>query len=324
VDRAGAWYDVVALAERLNAAVWADPMHPRAGFPQDHPLFQGVLPPAQASIAQQLSGYDVVLVLGAPVFRYFQYLPGSPVEQGTRVIHVTDSPDEASRAATGTGIMGDVALAVRQLIERLPKGVARPAPPPPSTAPAPEAKEPLPADYVLYILSRHLPDRAIIVEETPSSRNLLHKHIPVKEPGGFYAAASGGLGFGASASVGLKLASPDRPVACVVGEGSLMYAPQALWSASRYRVPVVYIVMNNGQYKILRLLAELGGLNKQSVPGLDIPGLDIIGLARSLGCEGETVKRPEELPRAFKRAFRVGRPYVVEVLVDPSVPTTLA
>jgi benzoylformate decarboxylase len=93
VDRAGAWYDAVALAERLNASVWADPMHHRAGFPQDHSLFQGVLPPAQAKIAEALSEYDVVLVLGAPVFRYFQYLPGAPVEEGTRVIHVTDNPE---------------------------------------------------------------------------------------------------------------------------------------------------------------------------------------------------------------------------------------
>src|SRR5919202_3560656 len=130
VDRAGAWYDTVTLAEKLNAAVWTDPMHPRAGFPQDHHLFQGPLPLAQAPIADQLSEYDVVLVLGAPVFRYFPYVPGPPVKRGTQVVHVTDNPEEASRAATGLGIMGDVALAIRQLNERLPKKADRPAPPP--------------------------------------------------------------------------------------------------------------------------------------------------------------------------------------------------
>ena len=208
IDLAGAWYDAVALAERLRAAVWADPMHPRAGFPQDHSLFQGVLAPAQATIADQLSGYDVVLVLGAPVFRYFQYLPGPPVRAGTQIVHVTDNPEEASRAATGTGIMGDVALAVRQLTERLPKKADRPAPPSPAAVPAPEPTGSLPADYVLHTLARCLPERAIIVEETPSSRNLLHKHVRITQPGGFYSAASGGLGFGASASIGLRMARP--------------------------------------------------------------------------------------------------------------------
>ena len=323
VDRAGAWYDAVALAERLNAAVWADPMHHRAGFPQDHPLFQGVLPPAQAKIAEALSEYDVVLVLGAPVFRYFQYLPGAPVEEGTRVIHVTDNPEEASRAAAGTGVMGDVGIAIRQLVERLPKEADRPAPPPPEAVPAPEAKDSLPADYVLHALSGSLPEGAVVVEETPSSRMLLHEHLPIKTPGGFYSAASGGLGFGASASIGLKLAQPDRPVACVVGDGSLMYAAQALWSAARYGVAVVFVVMNNGQYKILRLLGELGGMEEEGLPGMDLPGLDIVGLARSLGCEGETVEHPGELTDAFDRAFEGRRPYVVEALVDPEVPKTL-
>jgi benzoylformate decarboxylase len=322
VDRAGAWYDAVALAERLNAVVWTDPMHPRAGFPQDHHLFQGHLPLSQAPIADQLSEYDVVLVLGAPVFRYFPYEPGPPVKEGTKVIHVTDNPDEASRAATGTGVMGDVALAVRQLTERLPEKAERPAPPSSAAGPTPEAGTPLPADYVLHTLSRYLPDQAIVVEETPSSRMLLHKHVPIKAPGGFYASASGGLGFGTSAAIGLSMASPDRPVVCVVGDGSLMYALQALWSAAHYGAAVVFVVMNNRQYKILRLVGERGGVGK-GVPGLDLPDVDIVGAAKSLGCEGETVNGPEGLEEAFGRAFRAGRSYVLNVLVDPDVPKTL-
>ena len=322
VDRAGAWYDTVTLAEKLNAAVWTDPMHPRAGFPQDHHLFQGHLPLAQAPIADQLSEYDVVLVLGAPVFRYFPYDPGPSVKEGTQVIHVTDNPEEASRAATGTGVMGDVALAVRQLTERLPKKTDRPAPASLAKVPAPEAKDPLPVDYVLHTLSRHLPDRSIVVEETPSSRMLLHKHIRIKWPGGFYSAASGGLGFGTSAAIGLRMASPDRPVVCVVGEGSMMYALQALWSAARYQVAVVFTVINNQQYKILRLITERDDIG-EGVPGLDLPGLDVEGTAKSLGCESETVRSSKELSGAFERALSVGRPYVLNVLVDPTVPKTL-
>jgi benzoylformate decarboxylase len=322
VDRAGAWYDAVALAERLNAAVWADPMHPRAGFPQDHPLFQGVLTPSQAAIAEGLSEYDVVLVLGAPVFRYFQYKPGDPVAEGTRVIHLTDNPEEAARAATGNGVMGDVALAIRQLNERLPERSGGPAPPPPAEVPAPEPGELLPADYVMHTLARYLPERAVIVEETPSSRNLLHKHVKIKNPGGFYSAASGGLGFGASASVGLAMAQPERPVVCVVGDGSLMYGLQALWSAGHYGAGVVYVVMNNAQYKILRLLGQLGGVG-EGVPGLDLPSIDIVGAAASLGVGGETVGGPEELTEALERALGLGCPYVLNVPVDPNVPKSL-
>jgi benzoylformate decarboxylase len=322
VDRAGAFYDAVDLAESLNAAVWTDPMHPRAGFPQDHPLFGGHLPLSQAPIAEQLSEYDVVLVLGAPVFRYFPYDPGPPVKGETQIVHVTDNPEEASRAATGTGVMGDVALAIRQLTERLQKEAGRPALPPLEELPTPEAEGSLPADYVLHMLAQHLPDRAVLVEETPSSRALLHKHVRIKSPGGFYAAASGGLGFGTSASIGLKLAQPDRPVVCVVGDGSLMYAVQALWSAAHYGANVAFVVMNNQQYKILRLLGEREEIG-EGVPGLDLPGVDIVGLARNLGCEGASVESPEELPDALEQALAAERPYVLNVLVDPNTPKAL-
>ncbi len=320
VDRAGAFHDAVDLAERLRAAVWADPMHARAGFPQDHPLFQGVLPPAQATIADLLSGHDVVLVLGAPVFRYFQYVPGEAVKPGTRVIHVTDNPEEASRAATGTGIMGDVALAVRQLIERLPKEADRPAPAPRSQAGVPATGSSLTPEHVMHALARSLPNEAIVVEETPSSRNLLHEHVRVNRPDSFYSSANGGLGFGASASVGLSLASPERPVACVIGDGSLMYGAQALWSAARYGANVAFVVINNRQYRILKLLAG-GGADQ--LPGMDLHELDIAGMARSLGCEAVTIKDPEEISGALDHAFSSGGPCVVDAIVDPSTPKSL-
>ncbi|HZC84881.1 MAG TPA: thiamine pyrophosphate-dependent enzyme, partial [Rubrobacter sp.] len=146
--------------------------------------------------------------------------------------------------------------------------------------------------------------------------------IRIKWPGGFYSAASGGLGFGTSAAIGLRMASPDRPVVCVVGEGSMMYALQALWSAARYQAAVVFAVINNQQYKILRLIAQRDDIG-EGVPGLDLPGLDVVGTAKSLGCESETVRSSEELSGAFERALSVGRPYVLNVLVDPTVPKTL-
>jgi benzoylformate decarboxylase len=82
-------------------------------------------------------------------------------------------------------------------------------------------------------------------------------------------------------------------------------------------------VLNNGQYKILRLLGQMEDIGEKSVPGLDLPGLDILGLARSLGCEGETVEHPEKLSDAFDRAFEFGRPYLLNILVDPEVPGAL-
>jgi len=325
VDRAGAWDIVVTLAERTRAAVWADPIGSRAGFPQDHPLYRGHLAPAQALLAHQLADYDLVLVLGAPVFLYYPYVPGPVVGEGTRVIQVTDNPEEAARAATGLSVVGNILLAARGLVDLLPTTEAdRPAPPPPPLPayPAPEATELLSVDYVAHTLAGLLPPDAVVVDESISSHAKLLRHVRVKRPGGYYIAASGGLGFAMPAAVGVKLAQPERPVVCTIGDGSSMYAIQALWSAAHYGAAVLYLVINNGQYAILKAFGDLLGI-PQGLPGLDLPGIDMVGLARGLGCAGETVTRSGDLADALRRGLDAGRPYLVNVLVDPSVPPML-
>ncbi|MGH8678798.1 MAG: thiamine pyrophosphate-binding protein, partial [Burkholderiales bacterium] len=70
VDQDGAWAEAIELAEKLEAPVWASPMSGRCSFPEDHRLFGGFLPPLRQPLADRLTGHDLVLVLGAPVFTY--------------------------------------------------------------------------------------------------------------------------------------------------------------------------------------------------------------------------------------------------------------
>lgn len=320
VDRARAWNAVVALAERARAAVWADPIGSRAGFPQDHALFRGHLAPAQALLAGQLAEYDVVLVLGAPAFLYYPYVPGPTVQPGTQLFHITTDPDEAARAAAGVSLVGDVGLAARRLIDLLGEA-ARPAPAARAAPAAPEATTPLSVAYVMQSLAAALPVGAVLVDESISSKSTLNRYIRVNQPGGYYTSASGGLGFAMPAAVGLQLAVPERRVVCVIGDGSSMYAIQALWSAARYNAAVAYVVVNNGQYAILKGFGAL--LGASGVPGLDVPGIDLVSVARGLGVAGETVARPEALAGALERALSGERPYLVNVIVDPTVPSLL-
>ena len=321
VDRAGAFHDAVKLAEKLRAAVWTDPSGSRAGFPQSHPLFQGHLAAAQARLAEQLSGHDAVLVLGAPVFAYYPYLPGPVVERGTTLVQITDDPAESSRAAAGTSIVGDVALAVRGLLELLPE-TDRPAPPARPEPEAPAATRPISPDYLMHTLAEALPDGAIVSEESPSNQGSLHRYLPIDTPGGYYNSASGGLQFALPAAVGLQLASPERKVVCVIGDGSSMYAIQALWSAARYDANILVVVVNNSRYGILESFGEFVGAN-EGMPSLELPGIDIPALARGFGCDCEQVEAPEELPGALRRAVDAGRPYVLDVAVDRTVPQLL-
>jgi benzoylformate decarboxylase len=319
VDRKGAFYDTVALAERLNAAVWEAPLASRAGFPQDHHLFQGNLAPAQKQVCEQLSGYDVVLVLGAPVFLYYPYVPGSVVPKDTQVLQITGDPDKATRAALGTSLFGNVAYTVRQLIELLPEEPNRRAPPVREAPPVPEAATPIPPAYLMHTLAEVLPEEVSIFEESGSARGTFHEYVRPSWPGAYFNAASGALGYAMPASVGYKLAMPERPVVCLIGDGSSMYSNQALWTAARYGVNVLFVVVDNAGYYILKGFRDAIGID-DTVPGLDVPGLDLVKVAASMGVRGERVENVDDLQGALKRGLASNWPYLINVVVEPEVP----
>ena len=321
VDRAGALTDAVALAEKLRAPVWHDPVPALAGFPKDHALFRGNLAFGQRQVAEQLSGHDVVLILGAPVFLYYPYVPGPTVEEGTRVLQVTEDPDEAARAVVGESVVGDVGAAIRTLTEQLPEP-ERPMPSAPQRPPVPEAATPISVEYVMHTISEVLPEGTAIFDESISSKAKLHRYVRPNRSGGYHTSAAGGLGFAMPASVGFKLADPDRQVACIIGDGSSMYSIQALWSAAQYGADVAFMVVNNSGYSILKGFRDVLGAGEK-VPGLEVPDIDIVSVARGFGVEGEVVEKAEALGPAVERALGAGRPYLLDVVVDPQVPKLL-
>jgi benzoylformate decarboxylase len=286
---------LVALAQRLRCPVWLEPFCGRAGFPQDHPLFAGHLHWRRRLMRETLAPHDLVIAAGTSAFRlYLLHDPGPPVQPGTRVAVITAEPDEAHRSPCELAVLAPLAPACAALAERV--GQRETAPPASMPRPGPLSPpgpgEPLRAGHVLDALAQRLPRDAVLVEETPSSRPEMLQRIAFRTPLSFVGNANGGLGFGLSGPIGLKLALPDRPVVAVVGDGSSMYAIQALWSAGRYQAGVLLIVMANGGYAVMDAQARDRG-GEAAWPRF--PGLDIAGIARGLGCPATRIETHEQL-----------------------------
>jgi len=130
---------------------------------------------------------------------------------------------------------------------------------PPSPAPAPEDAR-LTARDLFALVAQERPDDSVVVQEVPSSIPALMRHLKFSGPGRYFTMASGGLGFGLPAAVGLALAERDGgrgwPVLAFIGDGSLHYSVQALWSAAQLGVRVVVVVPRNGEYGILKMFAR--------------------------------------------------------------------
>ncbi len=320
VDATGGFHDAVALAEHLDAAVFGPPADGRVGFPQTHRLFQGLLPMAIAPVADTLEPFDVVLVLGTPVFRYYPYAPGRFLPEGTTLYHVTADPDQAARAPMGDALVADPTLTLRALLERVgPAPAFRQAPPVARAAAEvqPAGDGLLSADEVFATLAAEWPEHAVLVNESPSNRAAQQARLPLARPGSFYFTTSGGLGFGLPAAVGIALADPSRPVLAAIGEGSMQYAIQALASAAALQVPVTVLVLDNREYAILKWFAHRE--NTPKVPGLDLMPIDHLALARGYGVPAESVTTTGELAAALRRGFAGPGPRLVHVPI-PSAP----
>lgn len=326
VDRSGGWAEAIALAERLRAPVWQPPFADRVGFPQHHPQFQGLLPPAIGPLAEKLVGHDTVLVIGAPVFRYYPYVPGRQgyLPTGTRLLHITDDPAEAARAPVGDSLVGDVTLACAALAAQVPE----PDRPVPSTRTAPPTAEPgvpLSPAALFGALAAEWPADGVVVPESPSNLSTLHRHLTITRPASYFKMSSGGLGFALPAAVGIALAERDtgrhRPVTAVIGDGSFQYSPQALWTAAQQRLPVVFVVPVNQEYGVLKAFAELE--ETPGVPGLELPGLDIPGIARGYGCAAHRLETVDEFRSAFRAARDTDGPTVLAVPITRDVAPLL-
>jgi benzoylformate decarboxylase len=315
VDASGGWDAAVALAERCAAPVMFSIELGRIPFPTDHPCYQGCLAVDIARVRHQLAGHDLVLVVGAQVFRYHALSPGPFLPDGTALIAITADPDLAARAPVGDAVVGDPAHALSQLV-RLVRQSDRVLPTrrqQPAAQSAPDGS--LTREQVLDAIAAERPEDAIFVSEAPSLGTWWDR-VPLRRSGSYFTSAAGGLGFGLPGAVGAALAAPDRHVVALSGDGSAHYSITALWTAAQHGLPVVFVIIRNGVYGALEEFGQY--LHTSGLPGTRLPGIDFVALAAGYGVPGTRVDTPEGLKSALRASFDSAAPSLIEVQVHPS------
>ena len=321
VDRAQAVDLMVRLAEKAKAAVWVSPFSARCSFPERHPLFAGFLHASPAQLSDALRDHDPVVVIGAPVFTFHVEGHASIFDGTTTIFQITDDPTAAAVSPRGTSIIATMKPALAMLAEMLPE-TKRAMPAGRALAPAPRAGDPIPVEFLLHALSCAMPDNAALVEEAPSHRPAMQKFMPMRGQDSFYTMASGGLGYGLPAAVGMALGRPDRRTVCLVGDGSAMYSIQALWTAAQRNLPLTVVVINNAGYGAMRSFSQV--MQVRNVPGLDLPDIDFVRIAQGLGCDAVRVSKSSELAPALARGLAHDGVSLIEVIVDSAVPLLYA
>ena len=237
---------------------------------------------------------------------------------GTTLCQLIDDPDTAAWAPQGSAVLCSLKLGLLDLLVR-PAPPARPAPARwmrPARAEPPPPGERLSVAYVLQTLADARDPSSIVVEEAPSARPVMHERLPILRSGTFYEMCSGGLGFGMAAAVGVALARPEVRTIALVGDGSAMYTIQALWNAAQAKLPITFLILNNGRYGALQDFAPRFGFAPGVKPeGSDLPGLDFLALAAGHGVPAQRIRSAEELLQALPAALQADGPVLLDIEV---------
>jgi benzoylformate decarboxylase len=332
--------ELVELAELVGAPVMLEGVSSTCSFPFTHPLYAGGSPRLGPQIYAALMRYDLVLSVGADLFTLSLPSDVDPMPHGLKVIHLDVDPWEIGKNyPAAVGIHGDPKATLPDLSEAFRRETTknghkdaakrRAAITAANAAERAElakkaefesAQAPMSPLSLVQAVAKATPKDAVVVDEAISSSNGIRTFFPCEDAKSFFSLRGGGIGWGLPAALGIKLALPRRPVVALVGDGSAMYTNQALWTASRDSIPVVYVIFNNGSYRILKQRTHaLKGYSAEDdvYVGMDLtPAIDYIGLAKSLGVPGERVEKTHDVGPAVGRALASGGPYLIDVKID--------
>jgi benzoylformate decarboxylase len=341
IVKSDALQEAAALAATLGCPAYQQSAPYGSHFLSESPCFMGALTRSQTQVRETLSPYDLMIVLGADPLRMSVHSETDPLPEGMPVAQIgLVDWDIAKNFGAEIALKADVRETLRALIPalkaaggaaleaRAKQGIAALAP---KNWTAQRAKavarisktgerSPIDPEWLTLQMVEALPGNAIVVDEALTSSRQLLALRPYRDRYDFHALASGGIGWGLPASVGVSLANPDRPVVCFSGDGSAMYSIQALWTAAHHKLPLTVVIANNGGYRIIkqRLLAFHGDDHYVGMDFAD-PPVDFTGLARSLGLEAVRITEARDVAPTLKSAFSRPGAKLIEVVVDGTV-----
>lgn len=343
VARSGATDALVELAEQIGACVWSEGLRHHASFPTAHPNYRASLPGDAAQIRKAFDGADLVVLLGVPFFEDIWYAAGGHFPAGATIVQIEESPDRlALNHRLDAGLVGDLATSLAAVTDAVRAGATaefkaaaqrRNAMHAEHRARDKEAyrtrlekawnREPSSMPRVTAELRRGLPDNVVIVDESITASLDMARAFDYRGFGDYFGGRGGGIGQGLAGAIGVKVAMPDRPVVAVSGDGSAMYSIQALWSAAHHKLAIVFVVLANREYRILKHNVDVWRQNFQ--PGtqhpyqqMDLigPDLDFVRMAGGMGVEAVRVEKADEIAPALAAAVATNRPYLVEIAIE--------
>jgi benzoylformate decarboxylase len=341
VAQSSAHAELVALAERIGAPVYAEGIASRASFPASHPLFRGAMVRLAPAIRGVLQQHDLLLSIGGDLFTMSLPSDVDAMPENLPIVHLDTDPWELGKNYPAqVAILGDPKATLPELtaavvdkmsateqaaarirLDKTRTAVAADLAKLKATAREEATKQPIRPLALMHAIAEALPANTVVIDEAVSSGGGLRQFLRSDDPQSFFGLRGGGIGWGLPAAIGAKLALPNRPVVALVGDGSAMYTCQVLWTAAHDKVAVVFVILNNSSYRILKQRAnamKAHAAQTDTYVGMDLtnPRVDFVSLARGLGIAAERATTLAEVQKLLERGLASNQPLLIDVEID--------
>jgi benzoylformate decarboxylase len=343
VARTGAAADLVRLAERIGAPVWHQGLRGHVSFPGSHAHARAGLPFDVAGIRKMLDGADLVLLVGGAFFEELWFAPGSPFPEGARVVQIVSSPRPlAYNHAVDVDLVAGMGAALRAIDDaiaaqsdaawraaagrrsaQLAAQKAQDSAAYQARVEKAWARVPISIPRAMAELRKSTPAKALLVEEAITASVDFAATFQVDAPDAYFGSRGGGIGQAVAGAIGVGIGHPGRPVLCVSGDGSAMYSITALWTAAHHKLPIVFVILVNREYRVLKQNLDIyrqrfDAPSGKPYPHMELaqPALGFVEMAAGMGVPGVRVSRPEEIAGAVEQAFAAGAPRLVEIEIE--------
>nr|WP_025825783.1 thiamine pyrophosphate-binding protein [Acetobacter persici] len=358
VGEVNAWDEVRDLAVLLGAPVYSESQASRLNYPTSLPHWQGELC-TQEGVHEQLGSFDTIFLIGvnsqAQVL-IFKWDKGPIIPAALRQVTLHNDPWEIGKNYfSEVGVLGDIKKTLPKIVEQITmhqafnpteaksrmaeldilsrkrdsnfevKAVACRNMKPSSTIAAYQVP------MALADVQKKWEKPLTIANEDFSILSTTLKVLDYDHPDAYFCVSGGSLGFSVPASLGIALALKNkRTVVNIVGDGSTLFYTNAWWTSAKFKIPVLYLIVNNNEYKTLinglDVIETIYDWKPNSDPWylkLGDPKVNFTKVAETFGVKGAVVTDGAELHAAIRRGLKIvenGEAYVLDIRCDPSAP----
>ena len=343
----GAIDQAVELAELLGLPV-RQSRGAEVSFPTTHPQFFGAHSLRVPAHRELLQGVDLVLAVGMDTFEELFYWGDVVLKPATKLIHIDPIPGRVGKSEpTDIGIVSHCGLALEELIQSVKSRLS------PDIEKVIDSRNeeirreamdnrrsfeesvvekwdhmPMSPARMMSELASALPSNAMVVDDSLSHRAAMRHYFHGIKRGDLIGVRGGSIGGGIGVTMGTQCANRGRPVFGIIGDGSAMMTIQGLWTAANDNIPCIFVICNNGMYRILKTNFNVyqRDILKEDEPAgsnllySDFPTpFDVAAIARSMGVHGDRIVDPKEIGPAVDRAGASGKPALLDIVIDGSL-----